>query len=315
MLYAMSDGGTSKDALHRFVDLCCNAFCIVRENSSLLLLLISHLCASKVPNLNQEAVRFVYDRLSPSSNYAESISHFTELIVNSLNSTWTTVNFLIHTFAQTTSLSSSSNPIASGAILSFVPKVYNVTTEGRILFAQVVSYEKRTQPSKHYVYKVKVGRELPLEANFHLHENDRQRSITYHYRTYSDFYEFSERLNKQFPLIGFGLKFSRQTEDKIVAQGRVSDMNCFLRKLFELTSEVVQVKTATKRNFFREIFYLFFFQSDLICTFFHVIQQDQQLNEVKEKTIDGETREKSLISIEKCSSLRFQKLLLVNMAK
>ena len=241
MLYAMSGGDASNDALHRFVDLCCNAFCTIRQNSSLLLLLISHLCSSNVSNLNNDAVRFVYDRLSPSTNYAESISNFTELIVDSLNSTWTKLNFLIHTFAQTSSSTSSSNLMPTGTTLSFVPKTYTIATDGKINYAQVVSYEKRSQPSKHYIYKLKVDREIIDDTTVISYQNSKRSSTTYHYRTYGEFYEFSERLNKQFPLIGVDLKFSRQTEGKLLAQRRVSDINDFLRNLFRLTKEVIQV--------------------------------------------------------------------------
>jgi phosphatidylinositol-4-phosphate 3-kinase len=249
MLYAMSDGGTSNDALHRFVDLCCNAFCTIRQNSSLLLLLLSHLCSSNVANLNYDAVRFVYDRLSPSTNYADSITHFTELIVDSLNSTWTTLNFLIHTFAQTTSSTNSSNLTPIGTTLSFVPKTYTIATDGKIKFAQVVSYEKRTQPTKHYLYKLKVEREIINDSTMINYQNNKRSHIAYHYRTYNEFYELFERLNKQFPLIGLDLKISRQTEDKILAQRRVSEMNEFLRNLFRLTSEVIdvsQLKTSDR---------------------------------------------------------------------
>jgi phosphatidylinositol-4-phosphate 3-kinase len=237
----MSDGGTSNDALHRFVDLCCNAFCTIRQNSSLLLLLLSHLCSSNVANLNYDAVRFVYDRLSPSTNYADSITHFTELIVDSLNSTWTTLNFLIHAFAQTTSSTNSSSLMPMGTTLSFVPKTYTIATDGKIKFAQVVSYEKRTQPTKHYLYKLKVEREIINDSTMMNYQNNKRLHTTYHYRTYNEFYEFFERLNRQYPLIGLELKFSRQTEDKMLTQRRVSDINDFLRNLFRLTPEVVEV--------------------------------------------------------------------------
>ncbi len=219
MLYAMSDGGTSNDAMHRFVDLCCNAFYTLRQNSSLLLLLLSHLCSSNVPNLNYDAVRYVYDRLALSLNYAESITHFTNLIFDSLNSTWIQWNGLIHKLAQTTSL------IPNGPTLSFVPNTYTIFTDGKIRSAQVVNHEKRNQRSKYYLYKIQVER----------------LTSTYHYRTYNEFYEFHERLNKQFPLIGLELKYSRQTEDKILAQRRVSDINDFLGNLFRLSSEIIEV--------------------------------------------------------------------------
>lgn len=247
MLYAMSDGGTSNDALHRFVDLCCNAFCALRQNSSLLLLLLSHLCSSNVFNLNYDAVRFVYDRLSPSTDYANSITHFTELIVDSLNSTWTTFNFLIHTFAQTTGSASSSNIAAGGPTLSFIPKTYTVSTDGRIKAAQVVSYEKRTNRSKQYAYKLKVEREI-VDDSIMIHQTTKRSCITYHYRTYDAFYQFFERLTKQFPLINLYLKFSRQTEDKLVAQRRVCDINDFLKSLFVLSDEVTEVSYIRRRN-------------------------------------------------------------------
>ncbi|CAF4197511.1 unnamed protein product, partial [Rotaria sp. Silwood2] len=224
MLYAMSDGGTSNDAMHRFVDLCCNAFCILRQNSSLLLILLSHLCSSNVPNLNYDTIRFVYDRLAPSLNYAESITHFTELIVDSLNSTWTTLNGLIHKIAQPTNSNNSSSLISNDTTFSFIPKTYTITTDGKIISAQVVDYEKRTKQSKYYLYKLKVVRLY----------------ITYNYRTYNEFYELYERLNKQFPLIGFNLKFSGQIEDNLIAQRRVRDINDFLENLFRLTSDITE---------------------------------------------------------------------------
>jgi phosphatidylinositol-4-phosphate 3-kinase len=226
MLYAMSDGSTSNDAMHRFVDLCCNAFYTLRQNSSLLLLLLSHLCSSNVPNLNHNAVRYVYDRLALSLNYAESITHFTNLIVDSLNSTWIIWNGLIHKLAQTTSLNNSLNLTPNDRTLSFVPKTYTVLTDGQIQSAQVVNFEKRNQPSKYYLYKIKVERSY----------------ATYHYRTYNEFYEFDQCLNKQFPLIGLNLKFSRQIEDRVLAQRRVSDINDFLGNLFCSSTDVIEVK-------------------------------------------------------------------------
>ena len=238
MLYAMSDGGTSNDAMHRFVDLCCNAFHILRENSSLLLLLLSHLCTSNVPNLNHDAVRYVYDRLALSMNYAESITHFTNLIFDSLNSTWIQWNGLIHKLAQTTSLNNSVNIIPTGPILSFIPKTYTIFTDGKIHSAQIVNYEKRSQPSKHYLYKIQVER----------------REFSYHYRTYQEFYEFYERLNRQFPLNGLDLKNSRQTEDKILAQRHASDINDFLGHLFRLSNEIIEVKKKESNETSRSSF-------------------------------------------------------------
>ncbi|CAF0926564.1 unnamed protein product [Adineta steineri] len=247
MLYAMSDGGTSNDAMHRFIDLCCNAFHTLRQNSSLLLLLLSHLCSSNVPKLNSDAVLFVYDRLAPTLNYAESITHFTNLIVDSLNSTWPKWNGFLHKMNQPLS---SSNSIPNSPLSPCIISTYTIAVDGKIQSAQVVKYEKRTQPSKHYLYKLKVERI----------------NTTYHYRTYNEIYEFYERLIKQFPLIGLQLKYSRVTEDRIIVKRHASDINEFFENLFRLTSDITE--------------------SDLVCSFFYLTQRDQQINEVKEKSND-----------------------------
>ncbi|UJR21159.1 hypothetical protein I4U23_024258 [Adineta vaga] len=243
MLYAMSYGGTSNDAMHQFIDLCCDAFTTLRQHSTLLLLLLSHLCSSNVPNLNYDAVRFVYERLVPSKNYADSITYFTDLVVNSLNSTWTRLNGFIHKMAQPLS---STNSIPNGNITSFVPSTYTITHDGKIRSAQIIDFEKRTEPSKHYLYKFKVERSR----------------ITYHYRTYNEFYEFYECLVKQYPSISFDLKSSQQTETRMIAQKRLNDIDEFLKHLFGLTNEIIE--------------------SDIVSTFFQTIQRDQQLNDPKD---------------------------------
>ncbi|CAM4759904.1 unnamed protein product [Rotaria magnacalcarata] len=250
MLYAMSNRGTSSFAMHRFVDLCCDAFCILRQNSSLILMLLSHLCSSNVANLNYDAVRFVYDRLAPSLNYAESTKRFTDRIVDSLDSTWTKWNGLIHKIARPSSANGSGGLIPSDALLSFVPKTFTMATDGKILFAQAIDYEKEITRPKPYLYKIKVVRENTM----------------YHYRTYKEFVELYEGLNKQFPMTDLELKPSNETEDSVIIQKRIKHMNDFLGALFRLASNITE--------------------SDLVCTFFHAIQRDQQINDAREKVND-----------------------------
>ncbi|CAF4227805.1 unnamed protein product, partial [Rotaria magnacalcarata] len=114
--------------------------------------LLSHLCSSNVANLNYDAVRFVYDRLAPSLNYAESTKRFTDRIVDSLDSTWTKWNGLIHKIARPSSANGSGGLIPSDALLSFVPKTFTMATDGKILFAQAIDYEKEITRPKPYLY-------------------------------------------------------------------------------------------------------------------------------------------------------------------
>lgn len=226
----MSDGGTSNDTMHRFVDLCCDAFDILRRNSSLLLSLLSHLCPSNVSNLNYDAVRFVYDRLAPSKNYAESTEHFTELIVDSLNSTWPQWNGLIHKIAKTNNPNESESSISNDALLSFVPKTCSIATDEKIISAQVIDYNNRAQRQKFYLYKIKVVRT----------------NVSYHYRTYNEFIEFYESLIKQFPSIVFDLQPTDEIEDNIIAQKRMKTMNDIFESLFHLSNVVTEVNYVLK---------------------------------------------------------------------
>jgi phosphatidylinositol-4-phosphate 3-kinase len=136
MLYVISGGETAQDKIHRFVELCCQAFDTLRQNSSLFLLLLSHLCSSNVPNLNYDAVRFVYDRLLPSLDYATSKANFTQLIFMSSDSTWPMWNNVIHKVAHAVSSSTSSNVTLHGPTLSFVPETFTVNTDGKVQSAQ-----------------------------------------------------------------------------------------------------------------------------------------------------------------------------------
>lgn len=234
MLYAMSEGGTSKDAMHRFVDLCSQAFETLRQSSLSILILLSHLCSSNIPNLTTDAIRFVYDRLSPTLNYAQSVTRFTDLIVDSLNSTWTVLNGFIHKVAVNGISSSANNsPTSNPSLNIFLNKVVRPTNE-KILSIRLVQCEKRLHPQKYYLYR------------FQIRRNQR---TTFHYRTYAEFFDFYERLKIEFPLIGLNLKYSRRIEDKVLAQRRSSDINAFLNHLFELANEIFQVNRQKKNQY------------------------------------------------------------------
>ena len=113
-----------------------------------------------------------------------------------------------------------------------------------------MSYERTKHNQLNIIYiKLKVERESIDDSTMINYQNTKRSHITYHYRTYNEFYEFFERLNRQFPLIGLDLKFSRQTEDKMLAQRRVSDINDFLRNLFRLTTEVMEVSSIISLSF------------------------------------------------------------------
>lgn len=63
------------------------------------------------------------------------------------------MNFFIHSLAQ---LRFASDSTDNPATLTFMPKMYNIDSEGRIESVTIVDFEKKYDPEKYYSYSVKV---------------------------------------------------------------------------------------------------------------------------------------------------------------
>uniref|UniRef100_A0A667XSV6 Phosphatidylinositol-4-phosphate 3-kinase catalytic subunit type 2 alpha n=1 Tax=Myripristis murdjan TaxID=586833 RepID=A0A667XSV6_9TELE len=138
MAYVINGGERPTSRFQLFVDLCSQAYNLIRKHSGLFLNLLS---------------------LVRQNTLKEEL----KVIQSSLGSVATKFNFFIHNLAQ---LRFTGLPANDEPILSFSPKTYTLKQEGRIIHASIFSFQKRYNPDKHYTYVVRILREGQNEPQF-----------------------------------------------------------------------------------------------------------------------------------------------------
>ncbi|KAI4457618.1 phosphatidylinositol kinase [Holotrichia oblita] len=184
MAYVINGGDRPSEKFHKFVDLCCQAFNIIRNNGNLFLYLFTLMASSGIKGVTAEAVNNLNQSLLPGLSNPEAAANFARLIESSLKSWFTQINFFLHNLAQ---FKISSEQEGGGELLSFVPKRYTMQTDGRLSHVQVLGYRKRYDPDKYYVYVLRVFRHGQVQHMEVL-------------RTYKEFCEFHQKLCIHFPL-------------------------------------------------------------------------------------------------------------------
>ncbi|XP_046978612.1 phosphatidylinositol 4-phosphate 3-kinase C2 domain-containing subunit alpha isoform X1 [Vanessa cardui] len=245
MVYVINGGERPTQRFQHFVELCCMAFNIVRAHHDHLLDLFALMAMSGVPGVSSAAAGYVRGALLPAASNAEAAAAFARLIHSSLKSKFTPINFFLHNLAQLRASGDQSNNTSE--LLSFMPRTYTMTQEGRLVRVECLSYEKRYDPEKHYVYALRVFRQG-------------QATPSVLYRSYKHFTELYQKICLHFPLakvhsLPSGLHVGR-SNTRQVAERRFSDVQAFLTSLFSLADEIAH--------------------SDLVYTFFHPLLRDQQ---------------------------------------
>ncbi|XP_059175540.1 phosphatidylinositol 4-phosphate 3-kinase C2 domain-containing subunit beta-like [Physella acuta] len=251
MAYVINDGAKTGPRYQNFVDLCCQAFNILRQHADLFRSLFILMARSGIPGVTDQAVQYVQNALLPGQTEAQATATFTRMIEESVNSVFTSFNFFIHNLAQ---LKFSSHN--EGTLLSFVPKSYNKDTDGKITSVELVRFQKRYTPDKHYIFILKVERE-------------NQKVPMYIFRQFLEFVEFRDKLNEMFPLITWPnfskrLVFGR-SNIRSVAESRRTEIINFLRFLWTLTAEISEC--------------------ELVYTFFHPLLRDEQETETNKLNV------------------------------
>ncbi|MEE6499476.1 hypothetical protein FKM82_003460 [Ascaphus truei] len=244
MAYVINGGEKPTSRFQLFVDLCCQAYNLLRRHTSLFLNLLSLMLSSELPELTGiQDLKYVQDALQPHATDAEATIFFTRLIESSLGSVATKFNFFIHNLAQRFSGLPSNDEVT----LSLSPKTYSLKQDGRIREASVFTYHKRYNPDKYYIYVVRVLREGQDDSAFV-------------FRTFDEFQELHNKLGVLFPLWklpGFPSKVVLgRTHIKDVAAKRKVELNSYIQSLMSSSAEVAE--------------------SDLVYTFFHPLLRDDK---------------------------------------
>ncbi|CAH2091791.1 unnamed protein product [Euphydryas editha] len=185
MVYVINGGERPTQRFQHFVELCCMAFNIVRAHQNHILDLFALMAMSGVPGVSSAAAGYVRGALLPAASNAEAAAAFARLIHSSLKSKFTPINFFLHNLAQLRA--SGDQGCSTSELLSFMPRTYTMAQEGRLVRVECLSYEKRYDPEKHYVYALRVYRQG-------------QATPAVLYRSYKHFTELYQKICLHFPL-------------------------------------------------------------------------------------------------------------------
>uniref|UniRef100_A0A671SKN9 Phosphatidylinositol 4-phosphate 3-kinase C2 domain-containing subunit alpha n=1 Tax=Sinocyclocheilus anshuiensis TaxID=1608454 RepID=A0A671SKN9_9TELE len=251
MAYVINGGERPTSRFQLFVDLCSQAYNLIRKHSNLFLNLLSLMTQSGLPELTGvQDLKYVYDALQPQTTDAEATIFFTRLIESSLGSVATKFNFFLHNLAQ---LRFSGLPSNDEPILSFAPRTYTIKQDGRIRDASIFSFQKRYNPDKIYF------------NDFFFLISPGQSEPQFVFRTFDEFQELHNKLTILFPLWklpGFPSKMVLgRTHIKDVASKRKVELSSYVHNLMRGSTEVTQC--------------------DLIYTFFHPIARDDKTEGVE----------------------------------
>ncbi|KAM5180716.1 phosphatidylinositol 4-phosphate 3-kinase C2 domain-containing subunit beta [Mantella aurantiaca] len=243
MAYVINGGDKTSSRFHDFVDLCCQAYNLIRKHTHLFLNLLGLMLSCGIPELSDlQDLKYVYDALRPQDSEADATTYFTRLIESSLGSVATKLNFFIHNLAQL-KFSGSEERLR----LSFVPKIHTVKMDGRICDVFLTRYKKIFNPNKGYLYVIKVVRESLNET-------------THIQRSFEEFQELHNKLRLLFPssqLPSFPNRFViGRSRGEAAAERRKEELNGYIWHLIHAAPQVAEC--------------------DLVYTFFHSLPRDEK---------------------------------------
>ncbi|GIY61531.1 phosphatidylinositol 4-phosphate 3-kinase C2 domain-containing subunit alpha [Caerostris darwini] len=265
MAYVINGGDKPSKKFQYFIDLCCQAFNIIRCHRNLFFNLFTLMISSGIPGMSMNAVTYIEKALLPNMSEAEATVHFTQMIQESLKSWFTQFNFFIHNLAQLRFTGDHNE----GFMLSFTSKTYTKESDGKITRADVIGYEKMYDPEKYYIYVIKIERENLSDPMCV-------------FRTYREFVEFHQKLTMLFPLAKFhalpGNPLMGRTNVREVADKRKIELSMFLHSLMAMAEEISHC--------------------DLVYSFFHPLLRDQEgmEKETEARTLSTRSRRSSSLT-------------------
>ena len=240
MAYVINNGDKQTVKFQNFIDLCCQAYNIIRQNSNLFLSLFSLMLSANIPGLTTDAIKYVHNALKPTLTNCKASEEFNKLIIEALSSKSAQINFFIHNLSQMR-FSSDYNDQKT---LSFAPKIHTIETEDQIRrICLEDNIRKLLDGNKQYYYAFLVYR---------VNQKDPQTIL----RTYKEVYELNQKLSTFFRLAKFYPLSRPKSNSRDFAEKKLGEVRVFFEDLMQTANEILH--------------------SDLIYTFFHPLLRDQE---------------------------------------
>ncbi|XP_023364510.1 phosphatidylinositol 4-phosphate 3-kinase C2 domain-containing subunit gamma [Otolemur garnettii] len=217
MEYFITEGGKNPQHFQDFVELCCQAYNIVRKHSRLLLNLLEMMLHAGLPELSGiQDLKYVYNTLRPQDTDLEATSHFTRKIKESLECFPVKLNNLIHTLAQMSTISP-----AKPTSQTFPQESCLLSTARSIQRATILGFSKK--PTNLYLIQVT--------------QSNHETSLTE--KSLDQFSRLHSQLQKQFPSLTlpefphwWHLPFTNSDHK------RFSDLNHYMEQILNGSHEV-----------------------------------------------------------------------------
>ena len=240
MAYVINNGDKVTIKFQNFIDLCCQAYNIIRQNANLFLSLFSLMLSAGIPGLTADAIKYVHNALKPTLTNCSASEEFNKLIIEALSSKSTQINFFIHNLSQMRFTSDYNDQ----KTLSFAPKIHSIETgECAIRRINVQGTRRLDDQDKQYYYVFYVHR---------VNQKDAQAIL----RTYKEVYELNQKLNTFFRLAKFYALSCPKSNSREFTEKKTNDVRIFFEDLMQTANEIIN--------------------SDLVLTFFHPLLRDQE---------------------------------------
>eukprot|EP00794_Sanderia_malayensis_P018694 gene18694-20582_t len=245
MAYVINSGDTMSRNFQHFVELCCEAFNVIRKNADLILNLLGLMVSSGIAYLSTtNDLDYVQHALQLPLSDAEATGYFTRLIETSLSSKSTQLNFFIHNVAHLKD--SNASACTASVLFSFSNKVHSRESDGEIVSVRCVDIQKRYVPDKHYIFVLNL-----LRAN--------KSGPTFIFRKYDEFQELHTKLSNV-----FGASNVPALPSRIIV-GRSEIREVATRRRYELDDYLVELAKHDNIS-----------KSEILYTFLHSYMRDEQ---------------------------------------